>query len=238
MPRTVARARPVERSGSGDTSLSRVGSRSGWAADLRSRTARRFAPQCRKCGVSRTQAPEREGLGPGNPASNRSWLGNRNSLARSRALRRVPICRYFLVKGGNPLSRIPPKLRAANRVRFSLWARMGPAWNSTTRMALPAIVDNDRSHDRRHRLERAGSLARRASSGAASRRASRPPAGHRFRPDPPERGRRHRVSPGRPAGRPKRLAARSRKPKWSSTWRRRTGTGPAWTSRGPTSRTT
>ena len=84
----------------------------------RSESARRFAPQCRKCGESRTQAPEREGLGPGNPASNRSWLGNRNSLARWRALRRVPICRCFFVKGGNPLSRFPPKSPAAN-LRFA-----------------------------------------------------------------------------------------------------------------------
>ena len=45
--------------------------------------------------------------------------GNRNSLARSRALRRVPICRCLFVKGGRepPSHTLPPVTRAANRVR-------------------------------------------------------------------------------------------------------------------------
>ena len=53
------------------------------------------------------------------PLPNRPALraANRNSLARWRALRRVPIRRYFLVKGGNPLSHFPPKSWAANKVR-------------------------------------------------------------------------------------------------------------------------
>ena len=53
-----------------------------WMLSPHSRTAPALRAVCRKCGASRTQAPEREGLGPGNPASNPFWLGNRNSLAR------------------------------------------------------------------------------------------------------------------------------------------------------------
>ena len=35
-----------------------------------------------KCGESRTETPEQEGMGSGNPTPSRSWLGNRNFLAR------------------------------------------------------------------------------------------------------------------------------------------------------------
>ena len=45
----------------------------------------------------------------GDPNPSRSWLGNRNSLARWRALRRVPIQCCLFVKGGRaPLSHFPP----------------------------------------------------------------------------------------------------------------------------------
>ena len=87
-PRRWPRSTPS--SGSGAGAHRRTASERG--ADGRQTPApeppRRFAPQCRKCGASRTQAPEREGLGPVNPASNRSWLGNRQlprALARTSA---------------------------------------------------------------------------------------------------------------------------------------------------------
>ena len=35
-----------------------------------------------ECGESRAETPEQEGLGSGDPTPSRSWLGNRNSLAR------------------------------------------------------------------------------------------------------------------------------------------------------------
>ena len=72
-----------------------------------------------ECGESRTETPEQERMGSGNATPSRSWLGNRNSLARRR--RRAAASSdwsLLIVKVGNPLSHFPPKLPAANQ-RFA-----------------------------------------------------------------------------------------------------------------------
>ena len=61
----------------------------------------------------------KSGLRPG--TARRFAPGNRNSLARWRALWRVPICRCLIAKGGYPLSHFPPKRMAANGVRCQLF---------------------------------------------------------------------------------------------------------------------
>ena len=66
-----------------------------WAEMPPFRSARRFAPQ--------TETPLRA-------------IGAR---------RRVPVCRFFLVKGGNPLSHFLPKPRTANGVRCHCLAACG-----------------------------------------------------------------------------------------------------------------
>ena len=96
-------------------------------------STRRCASACRKCGVSRTQAPEREGLAPGNPAANPSWLGNRNSLARWRALRRVPVGSSRFVKGGVPPFTHSPPIRPAPNQGFAatfFFSAARTAWNA------------------------------------------------------------------------------------------------------------
>ena len=72
-----------------------------------------------KCGGSRTETPEQEGWRSGNPTPNRSWLGNRNFLAR---LRRTAASFDFALsiceRGVPPFHTFPPVMRAAN-LRFA-----------------------------------------------------------------------------------------------------------------------
>ena len=79
-----------------------------WCAPLPHRPALRAGLP--KCGESRTETPEREGLGSGNPTPSRSWLGNRNSLARLRRAAAssdwsLPSCKRGAIA---PLSHFPP----------------------------------------------------------------------------------------------------------------------------------
>ena len=71
-----------------------------------------------KCGVSRTETPEREWLGSGNPSPSRSWLGNRNFLARLRRAAASSDWSLLIVKGGRaPLSHFPPRTRWRQTLR-------------------------------------------------------------------------------------------------------------------------
>ena len=57
-------------------------------------------------------------MGSGDPTPSRSWLGNRNFLARLwRAAASSDWSLPFCERGESPLSHIPPKTRAANGVR-------------------------------------------------------------------------------------------------------------------------
>ena len=57
-------------------------------------------------------------MGSGDPTPSRSWLGNRNFLARLwRAAASSDWSLLFCERGESPLSHIPPKTRAANGVR-------------------------------------------------------------------------------------------------------------------------
>ncbi len=64
-----------------------------------------------KCGESRTETPEQEGLGSGDPAPSRSWLGNRNSLAREVRCGEFRFLVSFCERGASPPFTLSPRSR-------------------------------------------------------------------------------------------------------------------------------
>ena len=82
------------------------------------RTARRFAPRFRSAARAARRPRSRRGWGRGTRLPAPPGSGIETPLRACGARRRVPIRRNRIVKGGNPLSRFPPKSPAAN-LRFA-----------------------------------------------------------------------------------------------------------------------
>ena len=82
-----------------------------------------------QCGESRTETPEQEGMGSGNPTPSRSWLGNRNFLARlRRATASSDSWFCFCERGaGAPLSHFPPGHAGSEQVRCHCFLRARPS---------------------------------------------------------------------------------------------------------------
>ena len=99
--RTARRCAPGFRSAAG--AARRPRSRRGWCRETRlPATPSRSWLGLPKCGGSRTETPEQEGVVSGNPTPSRSWLGNRNSLARCWRAAASFDSRCLLVKGEGP----------------------------------------------------------------------------------------------------------------------------------------
>ena len=137
----------VERSGDGGTSPDKSESRRLGPVGPHPRTARRFRAGLPKCGESRTETPEQEGLGSGDPTPSRSWLGNRNSLARLRRAAASSDWSLLICERGGPFHTFPPVTQAATEFAAIVFCPLGStpprqksagtAWNADLWAVLP-----------------------------------------------------------------------------------------------------
>ena len=113
----------VERSGDGGTSPDKSESRRLGLGRPPSPDRPALRAGLPKCGESRTETPEQEGLGSGDPTPSRSWLGNRNSLARLRRAAASSDWSLLICERGGPFHTFPPVTQAANGVRCHCFLR-------------------------------------------------------------------------------------------------------------------